>query len=286
MGQRFDLEAWMASRPPLTKSERNWAGRTIDRPKTLAATLWARRQPSVREALVNPSPCDICLYAIGQPEAPESTHLGGAAWIPSGMDRPIDDTGEPAVFLAQVYFGDSADIIASNLPGVALQIYSSLGEEPWATGWEDEGEDLILVWLTSDQLQHGEWHPHPDGRTPCAPVCCHLNRAVDFGHIESADSTERDEAEQFRVLDGTKIGGRPVWIQSSEEDHSPEDQLICAIGSMYHITARCRDVFINEPSLSPAALKKLGGSPCWGDMGIINVMRRPTGEFHTTFECA
>lgn len=283
MGQRFDLESWIMSRPPLTRAAKRWAGATIDRPAILAATLWARQQRVVRTALIEPVPCDIALYAIGQPESPECTHLGGAAWMPVGTDWPHDSEGDPTAFLGQVYFGDSLDSLDQDLPGIALQVYSKFNEEGWIEIWDEE--DISLVWLTARQLRRGSWQHRPAGGAACAPVACHLFRTEDFRHIDSTTPATEDMCDPLRRLSGTKIGGLPVWIQSDDEDHPKDSRFVCSIGSMYHMPKGTRDVFVNEPDYDTTTLHQLGGAPCWGDMGIINVMRRKSGEFYAVYEC-
>lgn len=282
---RFDLDAWINDRDRYESDVERWTGDVVDRPASLGSML-GERQRFMSEGVefLEPKLCDLAVYGFGQPEHPRATHIGGAVWMPMNTKWPKDRNGDPALFLGQVYFGDSGDVLNHKLPGVALQIFSTLGPEGWGEYWDNE--DRLLIWRSKSELLRGDWMRHPKGCSPSAPLTCFMYRTCDFQRVVSKNPEIKDMALCVSELDGTKIGGIAHWIQSTHEDYGVGDTFVCSLGSMFYISDGTKDVFVNEPDLEIAKLREAGGEPCWGDMGLINVMRRPNGRFYSTFECS
>lgn len=282
---RFDLNSWFSDHKRLQSDADRWTGDVIDRPASLLHML-QERQRLIKAGVEfrEPKLCDIALYGFGQPEHPRVTHISGAAWMPQNAKWPSDRNGDPAMFLGQIFLGDSIDILGHNLPGTTLQIFSTLGPDGYGEYWDNE--DRILVWRNEQELLRGNWVRHPTGRSPSAPLTCYMYRTCDYKRVVSDNQDDQDAAISVSELDGTKIGGIAHWIQSTHEDYGAGDTFVCSLGSMYHISEGTQDVFVNEPELDISKLYQAGGSPCWGDMGLINVMRRPNGKLYSTFECS
>jgi hypothetical protein len=138
---------------------------------------------------------DLMKAAAGEPPDRFATKLGGLPYRPSSIPWPRHASGEPMVFLGQICFADSLDVVGE-LPGDVLLIFT-----------HDEHDH------TSGGNLHYEWYPLgldgliaatdvPDTRWKVYPCYMHLVRSE-----EESDG-----------LISAKIGGRPHWIQ-----HEPRD---------------------------------------------------------------
>jgi hypothetical protein len=88
---------------------------------------------------------DVFTFALGEPERRDVTKTGGLPYWPSDRPWPWSDD-EPAVFLAQLSFVDSHDLLP-DLPGDVLLVFAHrawLNPEAW-DGWRP---DLVLEWQT------------------------------------------------------------------------------------------------------------------------------------------
>lgn len=283
-GSRFNLDQWLREHAPEPEIIRKHSGLPIDCALTLACTLMAREQAE-REGVrfTDPNPCEIAVYAFGQPDSSCCTHISGCAWIPEGENWPILPHGQPANFLGQLYFGDSIDIYEEPLPGLAVQIFCESDYD--GTPSYGGESDIMLLWRSETQLARGRWVSPPEGKPLGAPLHTKLARTVDFGGFDAPRGYEGDDAEYLCALEGTKIGGHAVWIQTTDDDHPADDTFIGSIGSMFMQQGSTTDVFVNRPNLSIDELVLAGGENTLGDMGLLNLMRRPDGSFYTVFEC-
>ncbi len=164
------------------------------------------------------TPFDLLLPAHGEPSNRAASKICGTPYRPKG-EWPKDKNGSPLLFLAQICFADSRDVlpasVRSQLPGDVLLIFAE--NIPDEIVWtEDDGLPLSFEWhslgIPDDQLvPQGE---HPENLF--APT-----------HFQVLRSTESEECGQFtyRGLDievaacarSSKIGGMPIWQQHESE---------------------------------------------------------------------
>lgn len=119
----FDLRQWEGEFP---LGEKPSPSHQIDSPGELATREQALRLARTRGELGNAIPTDVFVWADWCPDAkPWLTRIGGIPWREKGKPWPLDDNGIPLVFLAQICFVDSADILPCKLPGDVALIFGS-----------------------------------------------------------------------------------------------------------------------------------------------------------------
>lgn len=111
-------------------------------------------------------PTDVFVWAEGEPEDRSVTKTGGLPYRPAGEPWPVDDEGDPRLFVAQINFTESKDI-TGELPGDILLVFAKC-DRSWF-------EELTFEWrsLTSESLITAEEIPfHKDAFTPTYGYRC------------------------------------------------------------------------------------------------------------------
>ena len=193
-------------------------GETIGSPfdiysvETIRKRLGFEGQPSV--------PTDVFVWGEGEPKKPYLTKIGGLPYLPKDIPWPKDSDGQPYIFVAQICFVDSKDIVPVPIPGDVLLLFVK------HDGWDGkylgcyESDDLYFQWVRiTDQPTWDQQSMQENGfRSVELSYYGVIYRTRDY---ERSDEINRklDEADSFYqpylipALSGTKIGGIPFYIQ-------------------------------------------------------------------------
>jgi hypothetical protein len=230
---------------------------------------------------------DVFIFCRGEPEKREVTKIGGLPYWPARKSWPCTRAGNPLTFVQQFCFVDSRHI-TGRLPGDLLLVFAD-AERLW-----DEGEPgLHFEWILTDQggpslIGAGQAEfpqlvsagdvPRTDWQLE--PFYGAIHRTYDYPGPD--DCFDRyPQPGQISVIEGTKIGGVPRWVQS------PEDlpgRFLCASGSVQPVFEQAFP-YLNqpEPILSFADLHG-GGTLMWGDMGSLYLFIDHTGQCHPSIQ--
>lgn len=118
----FDLRYWEGLYPlkPTDRGEGGW----IDGPIELAKREQAIRLAKTKGRLGPSVPADVFVWADQTlDDKPWLTRLGGVPWREAGKRWPCDEHGVPLIFLGQICFADSRDILPCELPGDVALIF-------------------------------------------------------------------------------------------------------------------------------------------------------------------
>ena len=154
-------------------------------------------------------PTDVFVICKGEPPKPDCTKVGGVPYWPSNRNWPVDDAGLPLRFLAQVNFVDSKDL-HKDLPGDVLLMFGEQGSD----------------WLSKPI--HFEWMSAQGRHTPIDDVTrlifpktafhCAIYRSADYLKARPmADRSGVKQSYNLPLLNGTKIGGLPHFIQGDKD---------------------------------------------------------------------
>jgi len=225
-------------------------------------------------------PTDVFVFGKGESPRRDGTKVGGLPYWPADRPWPTNAEGAPCFFLAQFNFADSRDLFP-DLPGDVLLL---LAEDPENYLWEPDR--IRFEWL-------------PLGLPPACPFEESLT-AVKAGPFygviyRSADYPDAaDRAHDLKVsgswnlpiLNGTKIGGAPHFIQSGDDSAG---EFLCQLGSIqaapnvpYPWVNRAEPL---ELEFNDRGIYGNGNSVVFGDMGTIYVFRDRQGVVRSSFEC-
>jgi hypothetical protein len=165
----FDLRHWETVFPLVIE---RFSDPHVDCPMSLARREQLLRLASSKIDLGPSTPADLFVWSDeSTEEKPWLTRIGGRPWREKGKAWPRDEDGAPFVFLGQICFADSADILPFELPGeVALIFGRALGTwisaDPGVLEWSrleiDEPEDGLgdnVPWNTELPYKyHGVIH--------------------------------------------------------------------------------------------------------------------------------
>lgn len=225
--QPVDLSRW-TSRYPLDEHFRTldahsppapdfwyYQPHDVHSPEDLAITEQMRARVGVpgRSSV----PMDLLLPALGEPEHPAATKVGGVPYWPR-EEWPLDAAGERMQFVAQVCLADSLDVLPAAFvrkrPGDVLLIFREASDEMiWS---EDEHPPLVFHWRNLDVAR-----PQLANPDDCPPG---LWTPTYFQRLRSRESETQGilthaqhEIEVTGRYTASKIGGLPVWEQSDSE---------------------------------------------------------------------
>jgi uncharacterized protein DUF1963 len=136
-----------------------------------------------------PIPTDVVVWSTGEPTHRAVTKTGGLPYRPANAAWPADGRGEPLRFIGQLCFADSRDILPK-LPADVLLVFGD--------------EDALLA---EPERLFFEWRGLTD-----APLVSEVP-AVDDVLVPFHGSLHRTSDWEDAIFEGTKIGGRPRFIQ-------------------------------------------------------------------------
>ncbi len=234
--------------------------------------------------LGQPVTSDVFVFAAGEPTIPYATKIGGTPYRPKASPWPLSqyrprsegdlqDGGRPMTFVSQLCFAGSEDITGP-LPGKVLLIFSddlTLGH-PNALHFEWQTPDIGDL-VVEDEIPVG-------GRLNCDPAYGLIYRTADLPEASGKIRLEFRIDRHAAIMDATKIGGVPAWIQFRRQMTGRYLATLCSLEPSY----RKAHPLVNVDRLDRAAAKRkrleLGG-----DSGHVHLFVSDDGTVSWTFEC-
>lgn len=277
-------------------------GEIVCGPRNLALIEQLRREAFANDAPRNGVPTDVFVWGVGEPSAPYLTKIGGLPFRNRDRRWPCALDGRPLQFLAQLSFVDSRDLFPKKLPGDLLLVFTDPGQmfEPdayiveWARA--DEPTPLREGDVPDDHLRAHLGPPPPppagyrlppeilarlqavaketeanDGRL----VVLHgaIHRTYDYPNA-AARFGGAHRPKQLDVLDGTKLGGVPRFVQDEPRSAKSFLAAIASVGAR----AETRFPWINVEE--PVSIREAHRANYlqFGDMGTVYLFRRLLGR--------
>jgi hypothetical protein len=208
---------------------------------------------------------DIFTYAVGESGRRDVTKTGGLPYWPVERPWPWSDD-EPAVFLAQLSFVDSRDLL-TELPGDILLVFAHrawIDPEEW-DGWRP---NLVFAWqsLGDHQLVNAEDIPSMEwGVIPCYGA---IFRSWD----NPGAAGEPDRVARWRnaaILNGTKIGGTP---KGGRSPYMLNARFLGSIGSVDPVFGRPWPFLnVEQPITTIRQVMQWHNRLNWGDQGRLDL---------------
>ncbi len=301
----FDIERWTAAFP--LEAERV-KGRQpepefISGPRDIAILEQLRSEVFQNSIPYERLTTDVFVWSRGEPERREVTKIGGLPYRSSAKPWPVDVSGKPMTFLAQICFSDSRDLVPA-LPGDVLLIFAMT--EEWQRGNNDvswgHADALAFEWMALGNAPLVAAQEIPDTGLPYLPCYGTIYRTWD---AELAPNNldhplPDDDAELLgdcAVVDGTKIGGIAPWLDDLDvvhldgKTHLPPGEYLCALASLMP------DISVPFALLNlPDPVEPQDGSryKAWrqsnplmiADAGLLNFFLDEQGRIQWTGHCA
>lgn len=269
-------------------------------------------------------PTDVFVFGKGEPNNPYCTKVGGVPFWPKEKKWPTSSAGVPMGFVAQFCFSDSVDLFPE-LPGDLLLLFANGNYKKY---WmPDEPTDLHFEWVKISQTTPIHTSDIPDTSWKLEPFYGEIHRTADFltggvwekkwwlllkKHSKSLSEfwsgltaqryLEKNYHQAWRIpiVEGTKIGGVPRWIQNPEE---MPGRFLCALGSVHPEYQTSADDSIHRPfpftNLASPLVRKRGAFVTidqsmelptdhllmWGDVGSIFLFLADNGKINWTCQC-
>jgi len=249
-------------------------------------------------------PTDVFVWGEGEPEKPYLTKIGGLPYLPKDIPWPKDADGQPYIFVMQICFADSKDIVSVPVPGEVLLMFVK------HDGWDGENlqcyepDDLHFQWIKiADHLTWDQQSMTENGfRSIEMSFFGVIHRTRDY---ERSDEINRklDEAKSrnqfaqfFRTywipaMSGTKIGGIPFYIQYGPDDKPFDDATYISqfVSLQFHPEVPfplCnREKRMELGFKSDDSIHAKGKSLMIGDLGSIYFFMKPDGTIVWLAEC-
>ena len=222
----------------------------------------ARRSSGVRT--------DVFVFRRGEPADRSLTKIGGLPYWPSARRWPSTDNGRPLTFIGQICFADSIEI-AGPLPGDVLLLF---GDEDDVLN--NDHDRLVFEWVqlgivdlvAREEVPCTSWH--------IEPCFGDIHPTFDYPDEVSTFSAYHNPY-LIGIVEGTKIGGIPRWIQSPD---AIPGRFLCAVGSIDPQPYAQRPFpFINveQPVGSDDDIYLV-----WGDVGSVYIFITADNQIHWT----
>lgn len=180
-----------------------------------------RRREKVHLDAVRSAAADVFVLGLGEPEEPFLSKVGGRPYWPADLPWPTFPTrtasGElievPYDFFAQLYFGDSRDIVGET-PGDVLLLF---GEQlPGRSGWNRNrlanfcDSNLHFAW---QNVGNFALTPRAGSVLPCIGF---RHRTIDYYRPRYSEPEFYERENPCYVFGGLKVGGLPVTTLHSD----------------------------------------------------------------------
>jgi hypothetical protein len=249
-------------------------------PRDLALTEQLRARAALQALDGNAIAVDLLLPAWGEPRLAFASKVGGIPYLRRG-EWPMASNGKPFLFLAQLCFADSKDLLPKlNLPADVLLIFCEDSDEMIESS--SAGARLHFEWrhmgIPRKQLMQVEDMPRPTTWTPT-----HFQRYRSFetkrtGHVAHPRCTIEVSGRYV----SSKIGGLPAYIQSDEEAVA----LGAYLASLHSINPADRVYpFPNLPE-APWTNPWDGGLLMFGDVGTLYLYASGYGDINWLMQCS
>lgn len=255
----------------------NWGTRDIIGPRDACSVVAARKELRPYVAFGPPTPVDVFLLSIGEPEDRAATKIGGVPFWPRRREWPRSQLGKPLPFLAQFCFCESTDIVG-DLPGDLLLLFGE-GDLPGS---------IIARWQSytpCERLIDGAEMP-----VKARSTCFHgvrwrtesfLEAEYDDNPICLPNGTRVSDLWFVCELLGMQIGPRPFFPRWNDSPRTT-DRAICSMCSVLP-TPEALYPFVNrsEPLTDQESLESCVGLSDIGDadgFGVVCVTVGADGE--------
>jgi hypothetical protein len=243
-------------------------GEQITGPFHIAVVEQIRREIFRSKTSADKVPTDVFVFSKGEPPRRDITKVGGLPYWPAKNPWPHRKQ-KRLTFIAQFLFVDSS---VGSLPGDVLLIFgNSIHMDPALLHFE---------WVTcaDTELISAAEIPKPEFDLPP----CYGSIFRTFDYPESDELFQSFKAPWcLDVIEGTKIGGVPRWIQGEE---IIPGRFLCALGSIFP-HGRHPFPYLNQPS--PMDLNSVLSNPglMWGDVGSLYVFIDQWEKIHSVIQC-
>jgi uncharacterized protein YwqG len=224
---------------------------------------------------------DVFVFGKGEPDDPSCTKVGGRPYWPADRPWPTSADGMPCRFLAQFNFADSLDISVDHLPGMVLLLLTD-SEDDWL--WKEDG--LTYQWVTAG-ITPAENLAVPSAIGSSGPFYGVVYRSADYpGAVGAAHKLDVSQSYNLPILNGTKIGGLPHFIQGGVDT---DQAFLCQLGSI-QAAPNVLYPWINRREVLGLQFNNdgiYGDENCavFGDMGSIYFFIDDDGNVSRSFEC-
>ena len=216
-------------------------------------------------------PADVFIFARGEPDDRRVTKIGGLPYWPRRREWPKAADGSRKRFVAQVCFLDSRRALgepAPALPGDILVVFAAATADEYP-------QEVSCHWVSAGAQELVGPGDVPRGGWDFLPCYGQLHRTHDYAGPVEAFATHR-AGSLLEAIQGTKIGGRPNWVQGEVD---LPGRFLCSIGSVNPPSERPYP-YANVPEpLAPGEEYRtdhLG----WGDEGCLYVSVERDGTLH------
>ena len=240
----LDIDRWVKQFPH--PPEEGGFGCLITGPADIAHVVQLRSKALVGTSDLAAVPCDIFVFAQGEPMRRDVTKVNGVPYRPAALPWPVTVDGEPMTFLAQFRFTESADL-TGKLPGDILLVFISDDD---LYPFDQPQETLRFEWypLGLDALVSADQCPPPRWRF--AHCYGFRYRTVDYTDPRAEplfmrvipSEARRSTPDDLLVrplcrLDGMKIGGAPLWFDGETSTTGPDwetisGRFLCSLASI------------------------------------------------------
>ena len=235
--------------------------------------LKARTEASKKTDFGKPVETDLILWAVGKPEKPWFTHVGGSPYRPKSSPWPVIQ-GSKAVFIMQWCFADSKDIVSKNLPGDVLLMFAGLeGQDSFIP----DPENIYFEWQKLGVQDISETVEPGTVKIPELHGC--LFRFSEFpASAESPDET----IQMLAITQASRIGGDTRYIQNT---FPKEDEvLLCTMNSI-HFEPVIPYPFLNHPEPLEDKEDYDQYHLSIGDFGCLYVFLNKQGTIRSEWDC-
>jgi len=236
--EELAIAEWIA-RFPLARARaqpREIEAEFITGPRSIALLEQLRAEAFGPESIGDRVPIDVFIWSRTAPGRRDRTQIGGTPYRSRSKPWPLDATGQPRQFLAQLCFAESHDLFPMSLPGEVLLIFTAVEERQRGA--------FDLAWGQPDMLQF-EWArlgetnliataEVPQTKLPLLPCYGTRYRTWDMALEELPEVSDRDSETRrialarwdCAIVEGAKIGGiAPRLFDQDQVRLGPEEQL-------------------------------------------------------------
>jgi hypothetical protein len=227
-------------------------------------------------------PTDVFVFGKGESLRPDCTKVGGRPYWPADRPWPTNAEGAPFHFLAQFNFADSRDLFADLTGDVLLLLAEDVDNYLW------EPDRIRLEWLPLGLHPASRFDfSESVGAVKAGPFYGVIFRSADYPDaVSTAYDLDVDQSYNLPILNGTKIGGIPHFIQGGDVSSG---EFLCQLGSIQ----AAPDVpfpWVNQALPLGLTFDDRGiygpeNSMVFDDMGTIYIFRKKDGTVACSFEC-
>lgn len=202
-------------------------------------------------------PTDVFVFDAGEARDRLSTRVGGLPYRSRSASWPLGDNGKAMLFVGQICFKDSKDITGA-IPGDVLLLF--VDEDEYCT---NDIRNMQFEWYSEGLKELVEEEDIPDIGFRLNPYHASIYRTFDYPDSQQLFSEYR-RPYLLSHIEGTKIGGIPRYIQTSQEVLG---RFLCTFASLSAVDPYSITALQDPPPLNPDDQYDLA----WGDEGCLYI---------------